>query len=145
MIIEPRAWKVGDYSPSIHQVSYLFPQIDGKQYSLSPMSIPSIDEIASSFNSDWIDSKMEITNILVESFKQVPQVASICAIFESDGVTIWTLLSAYDREAREAVYKREMEICERLGSCDFDFRVSTVELVSPEEMTSTGALEIFKR
>ena len=143
-MIEPRAWKVGDYSPSIHQVIYLFPRIDGKQYSLSPMSMPSVDEISSSVDSDWIDSKMEIANILVESFKQVPQVVSICATFGS-GVTIWTLLSTYDREAREAVYKREMEICERLGSCDFNFRVSTVELVSPEELISTGSLEIFGR
>ena len=109
------------------------------------MMIPSVDKLASSSDSDWIGSQMEIVNILVESFRQVPQVASICATFRSDGVTIWTLLSTYDRDAREAVYKREMGICNHLGSCDFDFRVSTVELVSPEEMIDAGSLEIFRR
>ena len=140
---EARVWNGGDYSLSVQQVLHTLN--DGSQYPMSPMMIPSVDKLASSSDSDWIGSEMEIANILVESFRQVPQVASICATFRSDGVTIWTLLSTYDRDAREAVYKREMGICNRLGSCDFDFRVSTVELVSPEEMIDAGSLEIFRR
>ena len=143
--MEARVWGSGNYSPSIHQVFYLFTPIDGEHYSLSPMSVPSVDEIAFSLDSDWVVPEREITRILVESFKQVPEVASICAQFRSDGIAIWTLLSAYDRDAREAVYKREMEICDRLGSCDFDFRVSTVDLVSPYELVQSGSREIFRR
>lgn len=143
--METREWRSGEYATSIHQVFYLFTPFDGQQYSLSPMSIPSLDEIASSSDSDWVTPQSEITRLLVECFRQVPQVASICAQFGSDGITIWTLLSEYDREAREAVYKKEMEMCDRLGACDFDFRVSTVALVSPSELVDTGSIEIFKR
>ncbi len=142
-MIEPKVWNSGDYSLSVYQVLHTLN--DDRPYPMNPMMIQSVDRLAYSSDSDWISSEMEISNILVESFKQVPQIASIYATFKSDGITIWTLLNTYDRDAREAVYKKEMEICNRLGSCDFDFRVSTVELISPKEMIDTGSREIFSR
>jgi hypothetical protein len=96
-------------------------------------------------NSSWIYPDQEITKILVEKFKQVPQVKSICAQFCPEEITIWTLLDSYDRTAREKVYEKELEICELLRIHDFDFRVTSIELVDPDELIRTGSYQIYRR
>jgi hypothetical protein len=96
-------------------------------------------------NSSWISPDQEITKILVEDFKQVPQVKSICAYFCPEEITIWTLLDSYDRDAREKVYEKELEICKQLRTHDFDFRVTSIDLVAPDELIRTGAYQIYRR
>lgn len=96
-------------------------------------------------NSDWIYPEQEVTRILVDSFRSVPQVKSICATFGPHDITIWTLLDGYDREAREKVYGKELEICRTLGIYDFEFRATSIDLICPEELVGTGSHEIYKR
>ena len=83
-------------------------------------------------------------SLLVKAFQEVPQVQSICAQF-GPAITIWTLLESYDREAREHIYQKELEICQSLRIYDFDFRASSVDLVSPEELIRAGSREIYRR
>ncbi len=96
-------------------------------------------------NSNWVFPEQQIASILVRLFSDVPQVRSICVQFGSDEMVVWTLLETYDREAREKVYRKELDVCELLQFHDFDFRVSTVDLVAPEQLKRAGLLEIFKR
>ena len=96
-------------------------------------------------NSNWIYPDREIANFLARLFSKVPQVKSICAQFGPEEITIWTLLEHYDRKAREQVYKKELEICQTFGLYDFDFRVSSVDLISPNELVRLGGHEIYKR
>src|SRR5688572_8219403 len=103
-----------DWSPSSvetgSRVSYSFSF--SKEHLAEVMYIDLSGEVSSKdsslWKSDegvWIGPEQQVTRILVESFKQVPQVKSICAQFDADGITIWTLLESYDREAREKVYE----------------------------------------
>jgi hypothetical protein len=127
--------------------------VDWKQHSFQ--TVPWLYCVVSSENShifamdsenySWNYPDQEITKILVEKFKQVPQVKSICAQFCSEEITIWTLLDTYDRTAREKVYEKELEICELLRSHDFDFRVTSIELVDPDELIRTGSYQIYRR
>lgn len=109
------------------------------------MSLTADSYSFSSGYAQWVDPERQITHILRESFRQVPQVESICAQFNQDGIIIWTLLDSYDRSAREKVYEKELEICSELRICDFDFRVTSIELVSPAELTKGGFIELFRR
>lgn len=127
--------------------------LDWKQHSFQ--TVPEPYCIVSSENShvfgmdsenySWNYPDQEITKILVEKFKQVPQVKSICAQFCPEEITIWTLLDTYDRTAREKVYEKELEICELLRIHDFDFRVTSIELVDPDELIRTGSYQIYRR
>lgn len=96
-------------------------------------------------DSEWVLPNHEVKKILVDAFKQVPQVKSICVRFGSDEVAIWTLLESYDRDARQQVYEKELELCTMLKVRDFDFRVTSVDLVSPAELVRAGSLEIYRR
>jgi len=104
-----------------------------------------LHEIVSTELSDWIFPREEITRVLVEKFRKVPEVKSICAQFGPEEITIWTLLERYDRKAREKVYTKELEICQAFRLYDFDFRVSSADLISPEELVHAGGREIYKR
>ena len=99
----------------------------------------------SSANARWVNPNRQVARIIADVFSEVPQVQSICVQFGSDFFTVWTLLSAYDPAARERVYERELRICELLNVYDFDFRVSSIDLVSPAELVDTGSVEIFRR
>ena len=94
---------------------------------------------------DWITPDHEVVKILVKEFNQVPQVNAICAQFGSEEITIWTLLESYDRSAREMVYEKELNICRQLSIYDFDFRVTSIELVSPDDLIRTGSFKIYGR
>ncbi len=87
----------------------------------------------------------EIKRLLVERFKEVPQVKSICAKFGPEEVAVWTLIDDYNREARERVYEKELKICRELAMYDFDFRVTSSEIVSSEELVRAGSREIYRR
>jgi hypothetical protein len=124
------------------------------EFGLSPQTMCITVEVSSegshvssvdSENSSWISSDQEITKILVEKFKQVPEVEFICAQFGNEEIIVWTLLEHYDRAAREKVYEKELEICELLGVHDFDFRVTSVDLVTPPELIRTGSHQIYRR
>lgn len=93
----------------------------------------------------WIFPEHQLARFLVNRFSVVPELKSICITFGADGYTVWSLLSSYDREAREKIYEQELEICEILHIYDFDFRVTSIELVTPEELVNTGSTEIFRR
>ena len=95
--------------------------------------------------SDWVFPSQEVTKILVEKFREVPQVKSICAEFRTDEIAIWTLLESYDRKARDEVYKKELEISEYFRLRDFDFRVTSVDLISPSDLVKAGCIEIYQR
>ncbi len=96
-------------------------------------------------DSAWIYPQQEIIRVLVEKFRRVSQVKSICAQFGPEEITIWTLLGACDRSAREKIYGKELEICQAFRLYDFDFRVSSIDLISPEELVRAGGHEIYKR
>ncbi|MGH6839711.1 MAG: hypothetical protein ACREDT_13130 [Methylocella sp.] len=96
-------------------------------------------------NSDWTTPDQEITKILVEEFKQVPEVKSICAQFGQEEITIWTLLESYDRDARGKVYEKELKLCKILSVYDFDFRVTSIELVSPDDLVRAGSHILYRR
>ena len=102
-------------------------------------------EIASPKTSTWTFPEQRVERIIVERLKEVPQVRSVCAQLREDEITIWTLLKSYDRSAREKVYQKEIEICDILSIYDFDFRVSSLDLVSPEELIGGGSREIYNR
>lgn len=93
----------------------------------------------------WILPEHAITRILVESFREVPQVQFIYAQFCADGITIWTILDSYDRQARGQVYDRELAICEHLRIFDFDFRVTSSDIVQPSDLARAGSREIYRR
>lgn len=96
-------------------------------------------------NSGWIYPNQEIASVLVELFKEIPQVTSICAKFGSDEIVVWTLLDSYDRDAREKVYGKELKLCQLLRIHNFDFRVTCADLVPPEDLVAAGSREIYKR
>jgi hypothetical protein len=128
---------------------YAFPPMiaNSEQYLMSSVGVTTADDLVGSVedNTDWVSPDQEITHLLVECFREVPEVVSICAQFGVDGIAIWTLLEAYNPDARDRVYDKELDICRRLGLCDFDFRVSSVDLVSPQDLLLAGSIEIFKR
>jgi hypothetical protein len=101
--------------------------------------------ITSSESLRWVGPNQQVSRILVDVFKKIRQVKSICAQFGPEEIIVWTLLESYDRKARERVYKKELEICRRLGVQDFEFRVTSFDLVSADELVSTGSHEIYRR
>jgi hypothetical protein len=99
----------------------------------------------SSGRDDLTLPERQVARILADVLGQIPEVVSICGRFGEDDITIWTLLKFYDRDAREMVYKRELEICRDLQIYDFDFRTTSVSLVNPGELIDSGLRQIFKR
>ena len=87
-----------------------------------------------------------LSRIIADSFKQIPQVRSICAkLGDGDDMTVWTLLESYDRDAREKVYEKELAVCASLHVYDFDFRVTSIALVRPKELVEGGFREVYRR
>lgn len=151
-MFDSRTWQPDQSVPMYAWASYSFAcaPTDTAQYACSPFGRLHTENIVLSNNagdgaSEWVVPEREIACILVKSFKEIPEVQSICAQFGPDGISIWTLLNEYNRDARQAVYERELALCEALGGCDFDFRVSSIDLINPQELVESGAREIFKR
>lgn len=109
-------------------------------------SIVSSDrDCVSSADSEWLDSEVQIAKVLVKMFRDINEVSSIFLKFEDDGFLVWTLLKSYDRSARERVYEKELEICTSLGIHDFDFRVTSKDLMASDELSGAGYHKIFSR
>jgi hypothetical protein len=127
--------------------SYAFwPEIDHDDFRATTTSLSSEDvETVTSESAQWIQPDQDVSRILVDLFKKVRQVKSICVQFGPEEIMVWTLLKTYDRKARERVYKKEMEVCRVLGVRDFEFRVTSFDLVSPEELIRNGSREIYRR
>ena len=94
---------------------------------------------------EWVFPDQEIRKILATSFQAIDEVVSVCAQISADESVVWNLLKSYDRDVRTRVYEKELEICERLRMYDFDFRVTSIDLVSPAELMAGGFQQIFKR
>jgi hypothetical protein len=134
--------------PSAPFYAFVFNPEGGNRLYMTSVGSHSADlELTSSESEDseWIRPDQQVLRILVEIFKEIPQVKSICAQFADNEITVWTLLETYDRDARERVYGKELEVCRRLGIYDFDFRVSSVDLVHPEELVRAGAYQVYDR
>jgi hypothetical protein len=139
-------WKQHSFQTLHEPYFYAFEQ--SQNLCMSSVGVSSQDRYSHVFvseNSSWIVPDQAIIKILVKEFKQVPQVQSICAQFSHEEITIWTLLKSYNRNAREKVYEKELKICELLRIYDFDFRVTSIDLVSPDELVHTGSYQIYRR
>ncbi len=147
-------WASQAHQTPPHGIFYAFlpgmtgPSLTGKNLYMTSVGVSSEDlQVLNSVSegSEWIFPKQEIIRILVDKFKQVPQVESICAQFGSDEVTIWTILETYNPEARSTIHGKELEICRMLNVFDFDFRVTSADTVSPAELLGNGLFEIYNR
>ena|ERR1700730_17771986 len=138
-------WKQHSFQTLHEPYSYAF-WLSPENLCMSPVGVSSEDRhVFCSENSSWIIPDQEIIKILVGEFKQVPQVKSICAKFGHEEITIWTLLESYNRAARGKIYEKELKICELLRIYDFDFRVTSIDLVSPDDLVHTGSYQIYMR
>jgi hypothetical protein len=142
-------WKQYSFQTLPESYSYAF-ALSPQNLCMSPVGVSSEDRYSHVFgwgaeNSGWTLPDQEIIKILVEEFKQVPQVKSICAHFGPEEITIWTLLENYNRDAREKVYEKELGICQLLRIYDFDFRVTSIDIVSPDDLVHTGSHQIYRR
>ena len=117
------------------------------QYSLSsPVIAWRLDDVlVRSDEVDWVFPDREIRSLIVKSLMQVGDVEFIYAQINRAESVVWTLLKTYDRSARERVYAKELEVCEMLDIYDFDFRVTSMDLVSPIELSHSGFEKIFRR
>jgi hypothetical protein len=129
-------------------IFYTFMSSSGSALCMTSIGISSEDRhlVSSSHeDSDWIYPEQEIIRILVDHFRSISEVKSICASFGSQEITIWTLLERYDRAARERVYAKELEVCRKLRIYDFDFRATSIDLVSADELVRSGSHEIYRK
>src|SRR3990170_1187176 len=109
-------------------------------------SIVSSDrDCVSSADSQWLDSEVQVATVLVKMFRNINEVSSIFLKFEDDGFLVWTLLKSYDRSARERVYEKELEVCTSLRIYDFDFRVTSKDLMYSDDLSGAGYHKIFSR
>jgi hypothetical protein len=109
-----------------------------KQLSLTSVSVPTTD-------GQWLSPTQQVARVVADTISEVGAVRSVCMQSSPECHTVWTLMQSYDPDARDAVYTRELRICERLNAYDFDFRVTSLDLVSRAELLATGFIEIFKR
>ena len=125
---------------------YAFLIGDKDHVTMTPVNVHTTDALViESENAEWVYPEQEIKRLLVDAFEQVPQVQAIYAQLGTDEITIWTLLDSYDREARSRVHERELEVSQTLHVYDFDFRVTSADVVPPEELQGSGMRKIFNR
>ena len=137
-------------TPAIkHPLFYNFGTQSAKepQYSLMPPVVAwgLGDVLVRSDEPDWVFPDREIRSLIVKSLMQVDDVGFIYAQINRAESVVWTLLKTYNRSARERVYAKELEVCDMLDIYDFDFRVTSMDLVSPIELSDSGFEEIFRR
>ena len=146
-MLRPSEWLSSSNRIPVGLFHYVFPLgIDKDRWSMSSGGVRTTDSIlVKPVKPEWVGSEQEVKRILVELFKTIPQVKSICAQFDAEEIIIWTLLESYNREAREKVYEKELELCEKLNLYDFDFRVTSIGLISSDELIQSGSHEIYRR
>jgi hypothetical protein len=147
-MLEGKEWRsqTSQTAPFPAFYNFLLTTPEDEMLCMSPVGVSSADsELIESENCEWITPGRQVSRMLVDLFSQIPQVKAICAEFSARGIRIWTLLESYDRDAREKVYAKELEICKELRIWDFDFRVTSVDLVSSEELERAGCRVIYRR
>ena len=147
-MLTTRDWKSQSFQSTPAQYFHAFLMLNAENFCMTPVGLSSEDRQiipSDSENTEWVYPEQEIIRLLVDKFMQVSQVKSICAQFGSEGVAIWTILKAYDQDARSRIHGKELEICNELSVYDFDFRVTSADLVSPEELIGAGFWEIYKQ
>ncbi len=138
-------WRSGSVQVANGLPHYTFPLDIERSLGMSHKMIVLTNDQLESNRWDWVYPEQEVKRILVDLFKEIPQVKSICTQFDSQEITIWTLLESYDRKAREKVYEKELEVSQKLGLYNFDFRVTSIDLISPDELIRSGSHQIYKR
>lgn len=123
---------------TVERIANAFPPKVSGHVAISSLPVSSKD-------GQWIDPYGEVSRVVAESFSKIPQVAAMYSAFSGDYITIWTLLKSNDRKARESIYAKELEICDRFVVCGFDFKVSSVEAVTPAQLQKDGFRRIFSR
>ena len=148
-MLQPRPWRPSSFQHVVQRFSYALSIQDKRdeiaQFCPSDSEVFQEEHVSDPEASEWIFPEREITKILVESFAKIPQVVSICAQFNDDEIVIWTLLDSHDRVARGKVYEKELNLCQTLRIDDFDFRVTSIDLVSPQQLIDVGSKEIYHR
>lgn len=130
----------------LYATSYDFsPTVDDDKLSMNPVGVWAVDAEARVDDGEWVFPEQEIRKIIQKALATVPEVVSVCAQVNEEETMIWTLLESYDRDARERVYKQELAICAALHLYDFDFRVTSIDLVSPHDLIKSGCQEIYRR
>jgi hypothetical protein len=129
-----------DFKQWQHRSFYTLPE----QYS-DAVALNTHFVLTDSEDANWTGPDNEIKKLLVNEFGQVPAVQAVYAYVAKDEMTIWTLLERYDRDAREQVYEKELKLCDLLHIYDFDFRVTSIDLVDPDELVRTGSRKIYWR
>lgn len=133
---------------AFRRISYtywLHEQDETVQVGLSEIPVIKEDHMLEHEYAKWVFPEQEVTKILVESFKEIPEVASICAQYHGSEIVIWTLLDSHDREARSRVYEKELNLCQTLRVYDLDFRATSIDRVSPKQLVDIGSKEIYHR
>lgn len=147
-MLQVREWGSQPFKTTVQLYLYTFVPSRKQDSCMKVVELHSEDlEIVASVseNSEWIYPEQQVARLLVELFKEIPQVNSICAKFSDDEILVWTLLDSYDRDAREKVYGKELELCRLLRIHNFDFRVTSAELVPPDDLIAAGSREIYRR
>lgn len=147
-MLQTKIWGTEQFKPTLQGSFYTFMPIDSQQVAMSATTVSSAESVVESDAdaSGWTLPEHDLSRIIVDCFKQVPQVHSICAkLGDGDEMTVWTLLESYDRDAREAVYGKEMIVCQSLHVYNFDFRVTSHDLVSSKELVDGGFREVYRR
>lgn len=141
-----KGWLSRPMAAPIAAANYTFLLGIGNSLSVTPGSHSTEDsEVLQPDDFEWVRPEQEVKRLLADLFGEIPEVRSICVKFGPEEITVWTLLAGYDRSAREKVYERELKICKELRIYDFDFRATSIDLVSPDELIDGGSREIFKR
>lgn len=146
-MLEFTQWGPQPTQPTLSVSSYAFWSAMAERDNLWATTVSSSrgTSVTSSETSRWVGPEQQVCRILVDVFKKIHQVKSICAQFGPEEIVVWTLLESYDRNARERVYKKELEICRRLRVHDFEFRVTSFDLVSADDLVGAGSHEIYRR
>src|SRR5688572_29472182 len=106
-MLATRIWGTEQFKPTLQGAFYTFMPSNIENVSMSAVGVAAAQAIAESADeaAGWTLPEHDLSWIIANCFKEIPQVRSICAKL-GDGVemTVWTLLESYDRDAREKVY-----------------------------------------
>ena len=145
-MLEVTEWKTQSSDTQIHGFFVFGAHLDGHSICMTAVTLLSSDhDCVQTADSEWLNSEVDIARILVKSFSKVPEVNSIFIRFQDDEFLVWTILDSYNREARDKIYDKELEIFDNLKLDNFDFRVTSSDLMSPDELDEAGYHKIFSR
>ena len=138
-------WEARTDAPAPSGYSFCIDLDGGTSLSMTAIAMHSDTQESATSDSKWLEGDVEVSHQLVKLFSQVPEVCAIFIKFQDDEFIVWTILKDYDREARDRIYDRELEICAALRVDNFDFRVTSKDLMSPDELNGAGYFQIFSK